>query len=392
MVEFLKLRRIKIVYNELFVEPFFCSVLILICIFTFACFIGFNNIAFGIDDKLYVYSDNNGQAIIMVSGDQESLYKFIDERKYTVYKIGCYVDFSSLGYNPDYIDKETGKHRYLSGTVERVFLGGTRTVQQMNRNIICGNSYDYSDNESYYIWLSELSANYINAKIGDTISIDTGIGRINAKVKGIYLSDSNDIDSDIPISDFYLSAAFLEYYNLFDNLEVIVPELTLNKQNEMISDFRNNGFRSTTSSTFETLLHIKMGFYLIAIFSCFITAGIMISMTKLYISRRKSFYSILRLIGINKASVMFMIFSLLQMLYSSSFALSLAFIPFIYSRLINSIELLLGTGATNSMILNSKIFICYLIVTICNAFAVLISSKDIVTNDISNSIKMGVEG
>lgn len=388
----MKLRRIKIVYNELLVEPLFCSVLILICIFTFACFIGFSNLAFGINDKLCTYSDTNGLAIIMVSGDHESLYHFIDEKEYSVYRIGCPVDFSSLGFNSDYIDKESGKHRYLSGTAERAFVGGTRTIQQMNRNIIYGTTYDYSDNEGYYVWLSELSANYINAQIGDTISVDTGIKRISATVKGIYLSDKIDADPEIPISDFYLSAAFLKDFYLFDYVEVIVPDLTLKKQNEMISDFINNGFHSSSSSTFETLLHIKMGFYLIAVFACFITVSIMISMTKLYLNRRKSFYSIIRLIGINKVSAMFLIFTLLQFLYSISFAISLVLIPFVYSRLSNSIESLVGSGATNNMILNSRLILCYLVITIFNAFAVIVCSKDIMTNDLSNNIKMGVEG
>lgn len=388
----MKLRKIRIVLNEVFIEPIFSIVLVFICLFIFACFIGVNNIAFAIDNKLCAYSEKNGVATLLVSGESGKLYKFIDEQGYTVYRVGHFVNYATLGFDPDYVDKESGDHRYLSGSVERVFLGGTSILDQMNKRIICGTAYDYSDNENYCIWLSELSATYIGVQIGDEIVVNIGNEKTNALVKGIYQSDPFDNSSNCLLSDFYLSAVFLPNDIKYDNLEVIIPELNLKKQSTMQVEFNNNGFQTKTNSSFESLLRIKLGFYLVAILSCIISVSIMVSMTKIYINKRKSFYSTMRLLGLDNLTVILMSFLFFQILYTVSFILSLPVIPIVFSRVIGSMEELLGNGAANGILLNLNVLFSYLIISICNVFSVLVCSKNLRQDDISICIKMGVEG
>jgi len=128
------------------------------------------------------------------------------------------------------------------------------------------------------------------------------------------------------------------------------------------------------------------------LFSCIIVISIMVSMTKLYCNKRKGFYSILRLWGLNRFSTLMIIFLFLQILYTISFILALPLAPFVYSGVISSIKDLVGSIDIDIKIADIRHLISYLIFTVCNLIAVVISSGYVRDEDISDSIKMGVEG
>ena len=387
------MRRVRIVLNEFLIEPLFCAVLVLICVFIFSCFIGINNISLGINQKLYDYSLKTGVATVLARGDWNKLYEYTDNAGFGVYRVWCYVGFDALGADPVYFDKKQENHRYLSGTATWMFKGGTYELSKMNSCITTGNPYDYSDNDAYYIWLSKTSADYIDAKVGDNISVNTSSGKIDAKVKGIYTTNNEANNSDLVLSDFYLSAKFLPEFILFQDLEVIIPELNMNSQSQICQAYYENGFQTTESDTFKSVLNIKLGIYLVAIFAGIIVIGLMVSMTKLYVNKRKGFYSIVRLWGLNTPSVLLCIFLFLQILYTLSFLLALLVTPFVFNGVTTALAEMMGNDiAVNINIWDFKHLISYVIFTICNGIAVLINSKTIIKADISDNLRMGAEG
>ncbi len=387
------LRRVRIVLNEFLIEPFFSAVLVLICIFIFSCFIGINNISLGINKKLYDYSVKTGVATVIAHGDWDKLHTYTDDAGYGVYRVWCYVEFETLGFDSDYIDKNQSYHRTLSGNATRMFRGGTYELSKMNSCITTGNPYEYSDNEGYFIWLSEISAEYINAKVGEIISVNTPSGKKDAKIKGIYKTNNEANDSDLVLSDFYLSARFLPDFILFQDLEIIIPELNMNSQSQICKAYYENGFQTTQSDTFKSVLNIKLGIYLVAIFAGLILISLMYSMTKLYIIKRKGFYSIVRLWGLNSFSVLLCVFLFLQILYTVSFALAIPITPFVYDGVTNAVTNMIGNDvAVNVEVLDPKHFISYIIFTLCNGLAVLVNSKTVLEEDISDNLRMGAEG
>lgn len=388
----LRLRRLRLVLKEITVEPVFCLVLVLIGIFVFSCFIGISNIALGIDKKLYDYSLKTGIATVLVQGRSEDIYSYTDEAGYPVYKVGCPVGFDSLGFYSDHVDEKTGEHRILSGHIERLFKGGTYSLARMNSNIVSGTPYEYEDNSSYCIWLSDISADHIAAKVGDIIKVDTGDGKKDAVVKGIYASDKDYSGPELYLKDFYLSAAFLPSFDKFFSLDIIISDLNLLERNRIADDYFENGFQALPSNDFISVLMIELGIYLVAIFSCIIVVSLMTSMTKLYVSKRKGYYSIIRLWGMSKPWTLLMIFLFLQILYSLSFLMALFGAPYVFADLTSDIGVFLGDSSIMIKVFDMKNVIAYLIFTLCNAFAVLVNSGFVRTDDISDNIRMGVEG
>ncbi len=391
MVRSLRLSRIRLVFSEFKIEQLFCSVLVLISLPVFMCFIGIFDIASGIDSRLYDFSVKTGVATVSVMGND--LFDFIDESDYEAYRVNCYVDYSVLGVDSYYFDNNSGNNTYLYGSAQYLFKSGNYELSRMNENIITGDKYELSDNNSYCIWLSELSSEYIGAKCGDTVSICTEDTTIEAVVKGIYGTNNKSSDTDIKLSDFYLSAAFFPYFFVIDNqLEIIIPSLNLRSQNEMTEYFFNNGYQVIPSDSFSSLLTIKLAIYLICMFSGIIVFSLMLSMTKLYCNRRKSFYSISRLLGLSKKQVTFNIFVYLQILYSISFIIALPFTPLLFDRVAELIAKLLGDYSFTIKLADYSNIIAYLLFTIINSLAVIINSKAIRKDDIADNIKMGAEG
>lgn len=388
----LKLRRVRLVLKEFTVEPVFCLVLVFIGIFVFSSFIGISNIALGIDRMLYSYSLKTGIATLRVNGDRDELYSYTDEAGYPVFRVGCPVSFEVLGSDPDHVDEKTGEHRSLSGCAERMFKGGTNALVSMNNNIISGTPYVYDDNDSYCIWLSDTGAEHIGAKVGDTIKVETEKGKIDTLVKGIYLQDENLSGTPLYIRDFYLSAAFLPYFDMFEELDIIVPGLNLADRNRIVDDYFNHGFRSAVSDDYNSILIIELGVYLVALFSCIIVVSLMTSMTKLYVNKRKGFYSIIRLWGMDRRWTLFILFLFLQILYSVSFLLALPVAPFVFSSVTRAIGDFIGDHSIGVRIFDWKNIISYLVFTLCNVLAVLVNSGFVRTDDISDNIRMGVEG
>ena len=388
----LKLRRIRLILKEFTVEPVFCLVLVFIGIFVFSSFIGISNIALGIDKMLYAYSLKTGIATLRVNGDRDELYSYTDEAGYSVFRVGCPVSFEVLGSDPDHVDEKTGEHRTLSGCAERMFKGGTKALVGMNNNIISGTPYGYDDNDSYCIWLSDTGAEHIGAKVGDTIKVETEKGKIDTVVKGIYLQDEDLSGTPLYIRDFYLSAAFLPYFDMFEELEIIVPGLNLADRNHLADDYFNHGFRSAVSDDYKSILIIELGVYLVALFSCIIVVSLMTSMTKLYVNKRKGFYSIIRLWGMDRRWTLFIVFFFLQVLYSVSFLLALPVTPYIFAGVTRDIGEFVGDHSIGVRIFDWKNIISYLVFTLCNVLAVLVNSGFVRTDDISDNIRMGVEG
>lgn len=386
------MRRGKLVLKEFTAEPVFCLVLVLIGIFVFSCFTGICNIAMGIDRTLYDFSVRSGLSNLTIMGKWEDLHRYTDEAGHKVYRVICYVGMDDLGADSDYVDKKTGEHRYLSGNVERSFKGGNYELEKMNSCIIQGDPYEYSDNETYSIWLSDICADHLSASVGDTLTVDTGENSNEVTVKGIYHSDDVDDGSDLELCDFYLSAVFLPDYIRFNDLEIVIPELNQKAMSDLREDYFNNGFQAMYPETPGSTLIVKMGIYLVSLFSCIIVISIMVSMTKLYCNKRKGFYSILRLWGLNRFSTLMIIFLFLQILYTISFILALPLAPFVYSGVISSIKDLVGSIDIDIKISDIRHLISYLIFTVCNLIAVVISSGYVRDEDISDSIKMGVEG
>ena len=387
------LRKVRIVLKEYSIELFFCAVLVLICIFIFSCFIGINNISLGINKKLYDYSLKTGVATVIAHGDWYKLHTYTDDAGYGVYRVWCYVGFEALGFDPYYSGENQEENRKLSGSATRMFKGGTYELSKMNSCITTGKPYEYSDNEAYCIWLSETSSKYINAKVGDNITVITPSGETRAAVMGIYATNNEDGSSDLELSDFYLSAQFLPEFIMFQDLEIIIPELNMNSETQICKAYYENGFQTTRSDSFKSVLNIKLGIYLVAIFAGLILIGLMYSMTKLYINKRKGFYSIVRLWGLSTPSVLLCVFLFLQILYTISFALALPLTPFVFNGVTDAVANMIGNDvAVNIEILDPKHLVSYGIFTFCNCLAVLINSKTIIEEDISDNLRMGVEG
>lgn len=353
------------------------------------CLVGIIDIAGSIDPCLYDLSIKTGIASVNVSGDE--LFDYIDQTDYVPYRVNNFVRFETLGFDSDYINAD-GDHLYLSGSAQQMFKNGTYEVLRMNEVIVSGNSFEYSDNEDYSIWLSTLSSDYINAKCGDVISVDVGDNKINAVVKGIYNKDILNSETDITLSDFYLSGAFVPYFTIDYSLDLLISELNSSTQDKMIDEFNSNGFRSERSDAFKAVLNIKMSVYLIAMFSLVIIMSLMLSMTKLYCNKRKGFFSIIRLLGFGPRHVIIFVFSFLQILYSLAFLISLFLSPMLYNRVVELIGELIGNQSLQISYGDFINCISYLIISALNFLAVLQNSKNIRTVDISSNLRFGVEG